>query len=367
MGSASAGWWLLPLLVASWWVLMACASPVARLLAGLVELLGAALAAAWCCGVWPFQRPHHACPVLDLLLLLAAMASRWLLAGWVELLWSVALAVAALAAAWCCGAWPWQRPRRACPVLELPARGSRHWHSSGRGAALCLWAAARRGAQGPGRSRPRAWRCTRLRARQCLHHAVALLLVVALLLAELRTTELAVWSEVHRLESPLWGEQQTTASLGLLLTSLCSGAASSLHSGAWPLCIAMLCGACVLGLLLAFAAALRRIAASPCLLLLFLLAECCSEAREGSLLPALQVWGALAMGCAALWMHRLVGTRGWGLWCRAAWGRSVHSWTASRSHPADAEIVGGHGCADCCEQGSEDGHDGHDGQRRCEL
>ena len=182
--------------------------------------------------------------------------------------------------------------------------------------------------------------------------------MVALLLAELRTTELAVWSEVHRLESPLWGEQQTTASLGLLLTSLCSGAASSLHSGAWPLCIAMLCGACVLGLLLAFAAALRRIAASPCLLLLFLLAECCSEAREGSLLPALQVWGALAMGCAALWMHRLVGTRGWGLWCRAAWGRSVHSWTASRSHPADAEIVGGHGCADCCEPGSEDGHDG---------
>ena len=162
MASASAGWWLLLLLVASWWVLMAWACPAARLLAGLVELLGAALAAAWCCGVWP-----------------------------------------------------WQRTRCACPVLELPARGRRHWHCSRRGAALCRWAAARRGAKGPGRSRPRAWRCRRLRARPCLHHAVALLLVVALLLAELRTTDLAVSSEVHRLESPLWGQQHTTASLGL--------------------------------------------------------------------------------------------------------------------------------------------------------
>ena len=149
-----------------------------------------------------------------------------------------------------------------------------------------------------------------------------MLLVVALLLAELRTTDLAVWSEVHRLESPLWGEQQTTASLGLLLTSLCSGAATSLHSGAWALFIAMLSGTCVLCLLLAFAAVVRRTAASPGLLLLFLLAECGSEAREGSL-PALQAWGALAMGCAALWMHRLVGTRGWGLWCGAGWYRSV--------------------------------------------
>ena len=305
MGSASAGRWLLPLLVASWWVLMACASPVARLLAGLVELLGAALAAAWCCGVWPWQRPPHA-----------------------------------------------------CPVLELPARGRRHWHCSRRGAALCRWAAARRGAQSPQPSRPRAWRRRRLRARPRLHLAICLLLVFALLLAELRTTELAVWSEVHRLESPLWGEQQTTASLGLLLTSLCSGAATSLHSGAWALFIAMLSGTCVLCLLLAVSAVVRRTAASPCLLLLFLLAECCSEAHEGSLLPALQVWGALAMGCAAVWMHRLVGTRGWGLWCRAAWGRSLHSRTASRSHPTDAEIVGGHGCANCCEQGREVGHDG---------
>ena len=146
---ASAGWRLLLLLVASWWLLTAWASPVARLLAGLVELLGAALAAAWCCGVWP-----------------------------------------------------WHCPCRACPVLELPPRGRRHWHCSGRGAALCRWAAARRGVQGPGRSRPRAWRCTRLRARPCLHHAVALLLVFALLLAELRTTDLAVWSEVHRLNWP---------------------------------------------------------------------------------------------------------------------------------------------------------------------
>ena len=147
------------------------------------------------------------------------------------------------------------------------------------------------------------------------------------------------------------------ASLGLLLTSLCSGAATSLHSGAWALCLAMFSGTCVLCLLLAFATVVRRTAASPGLLLLFLLAECCSEAREGSL-PALQAWGALAIGCAALWMHRLVGTRGWGLWCRAVWDRSVHSRTASRSHPTDAEIVGGHGCANCCEQGSEDGHDG---------
>ena len=163
MGRASAGWCLL---VAVWWALMACASPVARLLAGLVELLGAALAAAWCCGVWP-----------------------------------------------------WQRTRHACPVLELPARGRRHWHCSRRGAALCRWAAARRGAQSPQPSRPRAWRRRRLRARPRLHLAICLLLVFALLLAELRTTDLAVWSEVHRLESPLWGEQQTMASLGLLLTS----------------------------------------------------------------------------------------------------------------------------------------------------
>ena len=94
--SSSAGWWLLLLLlVTSWWVLMAWGSPAARLLAGLVEFLGAALAAAWCCGVWP-----------------------------------------------------WQRPCRVCPVLELPARGRRHWHCSRRGAALCRWATARRGAEG---------------------------------------------------------------------------------------------------------------------------------------------------------------------------------------------------------------------------
>ena len=310
--SSSAGWWLLLLLVACWWLLTACGSPMARLFAGLVELLGAALAAAWCCGVWP-----------------------------------------------------WQRTRCACPVLELPTRGRRHWHCSRRGAALCRWAAARRGAQSPQPSRPRAWRCRRLRARPRLLHAICLLLVVALLLAELRTTDLAVWSEVHRLESPLWGEQQTMASLGLLLTSLCGGAPTSMHSGAWALCIAMCSGTCVLCLLLAFAAVVRRTAASPGLLLLFLLAECGSEAREGSL-PALQAWGALAFGCAALWMHRLVSTRGWGLWCRAVWDRSVQSRTASRSHPTDAEIVGGHGCANCCvpvpaervEQASDDGHDG---------
>jgi len=52
--SSSAGWWLLLLLVACWWLLTACGSPMARLFAGLVELLGAALAAAWCCGVWPW-------------------------------------------------------------------------------------------------------------------------------------------------------------------------------------------------------------------------------------------------------------------------------------------------------------------------
>ena len=132
----------------------------------------------------------------------------------------------------------------------------------------------------------------------------------------------------------MWGEQQTTACLGLLLSSLCSGA--------WALCLAMFSGTLVLCLLLAFAAVVRRTAAAPGLLLLFLLAECGSEAREGSL-PALQAWGALAIGCAALWMHRLVSTRGWGLWCRAVWDRSVHSRTASRSHPTDAEIVGGHG------------------------
>ena len=62
----------------------------------------------------------------------------------------------------------------------------------------------------------------------------------------------------------------------------------------------------MLCLLLAFAAVVRKTAASPGLLLLFLLAECGSEAREGSL-PALQAWGALAFGCAALWMHRLIG------------------------------------------------------------
>ena len=56
----------------------------------------------------------------------------------------------------------------------------------------------------------------------------------ALLLAELRTTDLAVWSEVHKVESPVWGELQTTASLGLLLSSLCSGA--------WALCLAMFSG-----------------------------------------------------------------------------------------------------------------------------
>ena len=86
------------------------------------------------------------------------------------------------------------------------------------------------------------------------------------LLAELRTTDLAVWSEVHRLESPLWDEQQTMASLGLLLTTLCGGAATSLHSGAWALCIAMCSGTCVLCQLLAFAAAVRlELFASPVL------------------------------------------------------------------------------------------------------
>ena len=56
----------------------------------------------------------------------------------------------------------------------------------------------------------------------------------ALLLAELRTTDLAVWGELGRVELAVWGELGATACLGLL---------SGLFCGALALCLTLLSSA----------------------------------------------------------------------------------------------------------------------------